>query len=62
MTIQEMNNTLDEMRKIYRFDDAKTQIQLRDVCTMTDSRVAISTIDEPTGIQIEMAKRPERKV
>ena len=60
MTIQEMNNALDEIRKIYNFDDKKTFISLRDAISMSETKVTIATEDEETGVYIELSKRPER--
>lgn len=55
-TVKQFLETLDKMRAIYPFKDDKTQICTRDIVTNGDNSLSIHTIDEKTGIVIEMTK------
>lgn len=56
-TVKQFMDTLDEMKTIYHFDDSKTYIQTRDIINLGHDHLSIRTIDEKTGILIEMSKK-----
>jgi hypothetical protein len=51
-----MKCVLGEMKRIYPYDEKKTEISNIDLRSMTYNRVEIKTKDETTGIEIVMAK------
>lgn len=55
-TVKQFLKALDEMRTIYPFDDSKTQICTESVYTKSANALIIVTLDENTGINIEMSK------
>ena len=55
MKISEMNNCIEEMRKCYKFDDDKTEIQIGDIVNRSNRYVTVGTRDE-NGTQIEMTR------
>lgn len=60
-TVKQFLETLDKMRAIYPFKDDKTRICTRDVVSNCDDSLSIITIDENTGIVIEMTKPIHRE-
>lgn len=56
-TVKQFKDTLEEMKTIYPFEDSKTYIQTRDIVNLGHDHLSISTIDEKTGILIEMSKK-----
>ena len=57
MTIEKINEVLNEMRTIYPFDDKETYIQLGDLISgQRSDLVDITTKDKKTGITITMSK------
>ena len=57
MTIQRLNEVLDEMRTIYPFEDKDTYVQLGDKVTgRWSDLVDIQTKDRKTGITISLSK------
>lgn len=61
MKISEMNNCIEEMRKCYKFDDNKTDIQLGDIVSKSNRYVTVYTADE-NGTRIEMTRRADELV
>lgn len=57
ISVKQLNEILQEMRKIYKFDDEKTKICTRNLISGEDEFVTIFTTDEDTGIEISMSKR-----
>ena len=55
-TVKQFKDTLEVMRKVYSFDDAKTRMQTRDICNLDHSHLSIVTQDEKTGVWIEMSR------
>lgn len=58
-TVKQFKEALDEMKKIYPFEDDKTIICTRDIQSLSHNHLAIRTKDEKTGIYIEMSKSLE---
>lgn len=58
-TVKQFKDALEEMKKIYPYDDEKTQLTTHNIMTMSCDVLEISTTDEDTGIKIVMAKRCE---
>lgn len=57
MTIDKINEVLNEMRTIYPFDDKETYIQLGNLISgQRSDLVEITTKDKKTGITIVMSK------
>lgn len=56
MKITEMNNCIEEMRKCYKFDDDKTDIQLGGMVSKSNRYVTVYTTDE-NGTRIEMTRQ-----
>lgn len=57
VTVKALFETLDEMRKIYPFQDEKTLLNLgRSMDRCEDSIVEIQTTDDKTGIKVGLAK------
>lgn len=55
-TVQQFLDGLEEMRKIYPFDNNKTFMGTENPLTMQHDRLSIHTVDEETKIQITMEK------
>ncbi len=55
-TVKQFKEALDEMKKIYPFDDKKTRMDTRSVFTDNANNLTIITIDEETGIGIQLTK------
>ena len=60
ITIGALKATLDEMKKIYPFEDNSTQIgisenPLKDIMTV----VEVTTVDTPTGVKVHLSKDAE---
>lgn len=62
MTIQEMNNAIETMRKIYNFNDENTEIGLGSMYSLDEGRVTLATTDQETGVDIHMSKIREKGV
>ena len=60
ITVKAIMETLDEMRKIYPFEDEHTRFELNKN-PLKDKRtvVGIKTIDKATGIEVHLAKDAE---
>lgn len=56
-TVKQFKNALEEMKKIYPYDDEKTQLTTHNIMTMSHDVLEISTTDENTGIRVVMAKQ-----
>lgn len=62
MTITEFNNTLNEMYKVYKFNNDDTRIgDLYDPRLNAPRSVEIITRDPETGVDIILSKRVEDK-
>lgn len=62
MTIKQLYGIIDDMRKIYDFEDDKTHItNMLDMPSESINCLEITTFDEATGIQITMQKGAERE-
>jgi hypothetical protein len=59
-TVKQFYNALYEMKSIYPFDDEKTQICTRNEYSLAENQLSIVTVDEKTGITIQMSKPIER--
>lgn len=55
-TVKQFKDALEEMRKIYSFDDEKTRMCTDSRFAKTPSNLTIVTTDEETGVVIEMSK------
>ena len=55
-TVKQFKDTLEVMRKVYPFDDAKTKMQTRDILSLDHNHLSIVTQDEETGVWIEMSR------
>lgn len=55
-TVKQFKDALDEMKKIYPYDDEKTRLCTLDCTTQSHDRVEIYTVDDSTGIEITMSK------
>ena len=61
MTIKQLYGIIDDMRKIYDFEDDKTHItNMLDMPSMAVNCLEITTFDAATGVQITMQKGAER--
>lgn len=60
MTINQLKCVLAEMKRIYPYDEKKTEITNIDIRSMTYNRIEINTVDDITGIHIVMAKEVNR--
>lgn len=57
MSITQLKSTLDEMRKVYKFDDDKTYFaNMHDKISDSQRHVEIISRDEATGVNIVMSK------
>lgn len=55
-TVKQFKDALEEMRKIYPFDDAKTRLDTHSRFTDNANSLTIVTTDVETNIVIEMTK------
>lgn len=55
MKIAEMNNCIEKMREIYKFDDEKTEIALGEYRECRGNRVHLYTKDD-NGTEISLAR------
>ena len=55
-TVKQFKDTLEVMRNVYPFDDAKTRMQTRDILSLDQNHLSIVTQDEKTGVWIEMSR------
>lgn len=60
MTINQLKCVLAEMKRIYSYDEKKTEVGTMNLISQTHNRVEIHTVDELTGIEIVMAKVVKR--
>lgn len=58
-SVKEFKDILDEMKKIYSYEDEKTWLSTHNILTREPDSLEIATVDEATGISIVMAKRCE---
>lgn len=57
LTVKELNDTLETMRGVYKFQDDRTVLQLdRNVRTNEQDMVTVETIDENTGTRVIMSR------
>ena len=59
-TVKQFKDALEEMKKIYPFDDEKTQICTRSEYSLAENQLSIVTVDEKTNITVQMSKPLER--
>lgn len=57
MKIAEMNNCIEKMREIYKFDDENTEIELDNECDMNAVTVKTESDD---GVIVELRAYAER--
>ena len=58
MSLTQMKEVLDEMRSVYKYDDARTYLgELRDLNCNSQRRVEIMTVDEKTDVTVVMSKK-----
>ena len=55
-TVKQFMDALEEMRTIYPFKDEDTRLCTRDFRTLSHNSLSIRTVDEKTGVYIEMSK------
>lgn len=55
MKIAEMNNCIEKMREIYKFDDENTEIALGDYRACRENKVRLYTKDD-NGTEISLAR------
>lgn len=55
-TVKQFMDGLEEMRKIYPFEDDKTYMGTENIESRQHNRLSIYTVDEKTKIQITMEK------
>ena len=55
-TVKQFKDALEEMRKIYPFDDGKTRIVLREPLTNNANKLTVLTVDEESQVFITMSK------
>ena len=56
MTLKDFNDTIENMRKAYKFKDEETTLLgIRDIISGTNIRISIATYDKKTGTEIQMA-------
>ena len=55
-TVKQFKDTLELMRKVYPFEDDKTRMQTRDICSLDQNHLSICTQDVETGVWIEMSR------
>lgn len=55
-TVKQFKDTLEIMRTVYQFEDAKTRMQTRDITSLDHNHLSIVTQDEKTGVWIEMSR------
>lgn len=61
MKIAEMNNCIEKMREIYKFDDEKTEIRIGRIEVVRDDTVNVYTKDE-NGTEISLSRRIDELV
>ena len=62
-SIQELNDALEEMRKIYKYDVKKTYFgSMSDELDRSQTHVEINTKDPETGVYIIMQKKITKKI
>ena len=59
-TVKQFKDALEEMKKIYPFDDEKTRICTRSEYSLAENQLSIVTVDEKTNITVQMSKPIER--
>jgi hypothetical protein len=55
-TVKQFKDTLEIMGSIYPFEEDKTKMQTRDICSLDHNHLSIITQDEKTGVWIEMSR------
>ena len=57
MTIKQFNESVEEMRTVYKFNDESARIEdFHDMQTGFNRQVCIHAIDDKTGVEIVMCK------
>lgn len=60
MTITELNNTIEIMRKVYNFKDDETYIFLPSDPRSRQVQVELTTIDKATGTEVALSRDIEK--
>lgn len=55
-TVKQFKDVLEEMKKVYPYDDEKTRLSTIDIYRNVPCCVEIITTDEATGVEIMMQK------
>lgn len=55
-TVKQFMDALEEMRTVYAFKDEATRLCTRRFQTLSHNSLTIRTVDEKTGVFIEMSK------
>ena len=55
-TVKQFKDVLEEMKKVYPYDDEKTRLSTIDVYRNVPCSVEIITTDKATGVEIIMQK------
>lgn len=55
-TVKQFKDTLEEMRKIYPFNDDKTRMSTHNILSHESNYLEIQTVDDETGISVCLAK------
>jgi len=55
-TVKQFKEALEDMKKIYSFDDEKTRIDTSSPLSHNANKLTVATIDEETQVFITMSK------
>lgn len=55
-TVKQFLDTLETMRSIYPFENAKTRLQTRNIASLEHDHLSIVTQDERTGVWVELSR------
>lgn len=61
-TVKQFKDTLEDMRKVYPFEDDKTRMGTEDPIRMSHDMLYLDTVDETTGVRITMSRRVNEKL
>ena len=56
MKVSQLKCVLAEMKRIYPYDEKKTEVRTMDIISQSHNHIEIHTVDEITGIEIHMTK------
>ena len=60
-TVKQFKDTLEEMKKVYKYNDEKTFLSTYDAQRIVPYAITLITTDEKTGVEVRMHKRIEEK-